>query len=45
MNKELRKALKEVFNLKHIILIRINKKETARGRYIDYTITFSTRNK
>ena len=43
--KELRKALKEIFKLKHIILIRVNKEGTGQGRYVDYTITFSTRSK
>ena len=43
--KELRKALKEVFKLKHVILIRVDKEESTGGRYIDYTITFSARNK
>ena len=43
--KELRKALKEIFKLKHITLIRVNKEVTSQGRYVDYTITFSTRSK
>lgn len=43
--KELRRALKEALKLKHITLLRVNKQKSAQGRYIDYTITFSIRNK
>jgi len=39
----LKKALKAIFGLKHIILLRVNKEPSSNGRYIAYTITFETR--
>lgn len=39
----LKKVLKAIFGLKHIILLRVNKEPSSNGRYIAYTITFETR--